>query len=94
MFKITTNLRKNKVIISQDGYALYNDTYKCTLPTYKVSMSIDDFIAIFPDAIIAMSDEELTYRVNTDVNFHATMDELVLKKDNSLHFIRKLGNLD
>lgn len=94
MFKIRTNRRNNRVVIEQDGYALYNDTYKRTLPTYKVSMSIDDFIAIFPDAVLIMQDDELTYRVNTDVNFHATMDELVLKKDNSLHFIRKLGNLE
>lgn len=94
MFKITTNHHTERATIEQDGYALYNDTYKRTLPTYKVSMSINDFISIFPDAVIIMQDDELTYRVNTDVNFHATMDELVLKKDKSLHFIRKLGNLE
>lgn len=94
MFKIRTNRRNNRIVIEQDGHALYNDTYKRTLPTYKVSMSIDGFIAIFPDAVLIMQDNELTYRVNTDVNFHATMDELVLNKDKSLHFIRKLGNLE
>lgn len=94
MFKIRTNRRNNRVVIEQDGYALYNDTYKRTLPTYKVSMSIDGFIAIFPDAVLIMQDDELSYRVNTDVNFHAAMDELVLKKDKSLHLIRKLGNLE
>lgn len=94
MFMITTNHRTERATITQDGYALYNDTYKRTLPTYKVSMDIGDLTRILPDAVIIMQDDELSYRANCDVNFHAAMDELVLKKDKSLHFIRKLDNLE
>ena len=94
MFKIRTNRRNNRVVIEQDGYALYNDTYKRTLPTYKVSMDVGELTGILPDAVLVMQDDELSYRANCDVNFHAAMDELVLKKDKSLHFICKLGNLE
>lgn len=94
MFKITTNHRTERATIEQDGYALYNDTYKRTLPTYKVSMDIGKLAGILPDAVLIMQDVELSYRANCDVNFHAAMDELVLKKDKSLHFIHKLSKVE
>lgn len=95
MFMITTNRRNNRITIEQDGYLPSYSAYEQGAPTFKVSMSMDDFDGLLPVSVFDdILDEELEDIANNDVNFCEEMTELVRNKDKSLHFIHKLGKVE
>lgn len=95
MFMISTNRKKNRITIEEDGYLQSYSAYEQGAMTYKVSMKLTDFEGLLPMSVLGdIRDDEIEECANDDVNFIYEMRELVKNHDKSLHFIEKIGKVE
>ena len=95
MFMISTNRKKNRITIEEDGYLQSYSAYEQGAMTYKVSMKLTDFEGLLPFSVLDdIQDQEIEEAANDDLNFIYEMRELVKNHDKSLHFIEKIGKVE
>lgn len=95
MFMISTNRKKNRITIEEDGYLPAYSAYEQGAMTYKVSMKLTDFEGLLPISVLDdIQDREIEEAANDDVNFIYEMREMVKNHDKSLHFIEKIGKVE